>query len=119
MEKCSRLSTYAKVKGELKRERYLDWLRGEELRGVLLRGGANDLEIDRGRQERNPERRGFARCARMVSKMRFILLRSNAYQEQRRVVQEKLSLREPLLGWSSLCEKQETAESDRTVCCCD
>ena len=25
--------------------------------------------------EKNPERRGFARCARMVSKMRFILLR--------------------------------------------
>ena len=38
-EKCSRRSTYAKVKGKLMRERYLDRLRGEERRGVLdLRG---------------------------------------------------------------------------------
>ena len=33
-----------------------------------------------------------------------IVARSNAYQEQRRVVQEKLSLREPLLGMEQFVE---------------
>ena len=46
-ERCGKVQPtqyVCKGEGELKRERYLDWLRGEELRGVMdLRGGANDL----------------------------------------------------------------------------
>ena len=82
------------------RERYLDWLRGTE-RSV----GISEVEpmtwrlivVDR---KRNPERR----CARMVLKMRFILLRDAMRIKGRRVVQEKLSLREPLLGMEEFVE---------------
>ena len=66
------------------------------------RGGANDLEIDRGRQEKKPRAERICKvCKGDVEDEVHIVARSMRI-EQRRVVQDKLSLREPLLGWSSL-----------------
>ena len=103
------------MKGELKRERYLDWLRGEELRGVLdLRGGANDLEIDRGRQEKKPRAERICKvCKDGVEDEVHVVAKCNAYQEQRRVVQEKLSLREPLLGMEQFVEMFGSNEKNK------
>ena len=90
--KKSRLSTYARVKSELKRERYLDFLRGEERRGVLdLRSGANDL--DRGRQEKKPRTERICKiCNDGVEDKVHVVTRCAAYHEQRRTLQEKLKL---------------------------
>ena len=98
VERKSRLSTYAKVKRELKREKYLDFLRGEEMRAVLdLRGGANDLEIDRGRQEKKPRAERICKvCKAGVEDEVHVLTKCAAYHEQRRAFQEKLKLSELL-----------------------
>ena len=75
----------------------------QELRGVLdLRGGANDLEIDRGRQEKKPRAERICKvCKDGVEDEVHIVARCNAYQEQRSCARET-EFENPFWGWSSL-----------------
>ena len=79
-----------KGEGDLKRERYLDFLRGEEMRGVLdLRVGANDLEIDRGRQEKKPRAERICKiCNDGVEDEVHVVTRCTAYHEQENITGE-------------------------------
>ena len=71
------------------------------MRGVLdLRSGANDLEIDRGRQEKKPRAERICKiCNDGVEDEVHVVTKCTAYHEQRRTLQQKLKL------WSSGSEQ--------------
>ena len=57
-----------------------------------LRSGANDLEIDRGRQEKKPRAERICKiCNDGVEDEVHVVTRCTAYHDQRRTFQEKLS----------------------------
>ena len=94
------------------------------MRGVLdLRGGANDLEIDRGRQEKKPRAERICKICKDGVEDEFHVSRNAIPRAEERSA-GKLKLNEPLeieqfVELIGSNEKNKTMESDWTICGCD
>jgi len=87
-----------------RREIYLDWLKGGELGGVLdLRGGANDLEIDRGRREKKPRSERYCKiCKDGIEDEVHVVTCCKEYQVERERVFAEMKVGDSLTGIEQL-----------------